>query len=80
MDLKYSIRALEGYANEHYSNTINAFIYGEERTNLINEVRIVTEKATTLAEALPENTNKETHYKELWNIRDDPKGKKWIFS
>lgn len=78
------MKALESYAKTHYANTINRFLYGEERTNLINQLRISTNKMLVNQELQgKENDNdKEDNslIQELWIVKDDKQNKQWIFT
>ena len=81
MSLKSSIKALESYAKEMYPNNIYAFLYGEERTNLINQVRTLSasEVPNDPEQDDTDKPGQETEYKELWIVRDDPANKQWVF-
>ena len=81
ISLKESIKCLETYARQHYISKLNAFIYGEERTNLINQIR------TLPSNEVPQNNDgdserqQEQHEnKELWVVKDDVTNKQWIFT
>lgn len=77
--MKDPIKALERYAKEMYPTKLNAFIYGEERTNLINQIRTVSPNDVPKQENEDPNSDLENEYKELWIVQDDPHNKQWIF-
>ena len=74
LDLKNSIKALEKYAHKYHSLTLNAFVYGEDRSNLINQIRTVSDLVTGSSN---QGNIDELHNdrKQLWNVRDDSKNK-----
>lgn len=74
-DLKSPVKELEQYAKMHFSNSINAFIYGEERQHLITQVRISSD-SNMIDESDPLIGGK----KELWLVKDDFEAQKWIFT
>ena len=79
------MKALGSYAKTHYPQSINRFLYGEERTNLINQLRISTNKMFVAQEYQGKEKNhadKEDNslVQELWIVKDDKQNKQWIFT
>lgn len=74
-DLKSPVKELENYAKQNYATSLNAFLYGEERSHLITQVRIESDSSTTHDSENEANAAK----KELWIVRDDSKNRKWVF-
>lgn len=61
---------------------LNTFVYGEERSNIINQIRISNNPNATSAEFDDDNRDKnvEQDLQELWIVRDDKNGQQWIFT
>jgi hypothetical protein len=74
-DLKVPVKELEAYGKKFYPTSLNAYLYGEEPTHLITQLRICTDQTTLDTEEMKEPSDK----KELWIVRDDPKNRKWVF-
>lgn len=77
------MKALESYAKTHYANSINRFLYGEERTNLINQLRISANKMVNQDFGGKESSaDKEDNslIQELWIVKDDKQNKQWVFT
>ena len=85
ISLKDSILALETYARQHYMSKLAAFIYGEERTNLINQIRTLSSSEVPQDndnenEVDADRQRKQLEHKELWVVKDDIANKQWIFT
>lgn len=73
-ELKSPVKELEAYAKKYYPETLNAFLYGEEQTHLIAQIRIISDSAVAgTHEALIESN------KQLWIVRDTPSDSCWTF-
>ena len=79
LDLKNSIKAIEKYANKYHSTSLNAFVYGEDRTNLINQIRIVSDSLDATRGNHGAINDLHSDRKQLWSVRDDHKNKKMVF-
>jgi len=73
-DLKTPVKEIEMYARSNFPTTLNAFLYGEERTHIITQVRITSDMGG-------DGSSKDLNgsKKELWVVKDDPRNKKWVF-
>ena len=69
------MKELETYGKKFYPSSLNAYLYGEEPTHLITQLRMCSEQNSVNTEEIKDPSDK----KELWIVRDDPKNKKWVF-
>ncbi|CAI2371002.1 unnamed protein product [Moneuplotes crassus] len=74
--LEPSIKALDEYGKVTYPSELNSFLYGEEKTNIINQIRIL-QKEDLDDHDIDHDSNHTIQ--QLWIVKDDPKNERWEF-
>lgn len=71
------IKALDEYVNQTYSTSLSSFLFGEERSNIINQIRVAHKP--DIEESEIDNPNADPTSQELWIVKDDAKNSRWEF-
>ena len=67
--------------NKHYASSLNTFAYGEETSNIINQIRIVNNPNAEPSQFdKKEQDETDIQHEEIWIVRDDKPNNRWVFT